>query len=96
MENIQNISICENGLYLEIEITESKDVRLLHFSPFPLNILELGTEEARRRFRIVEIQTTGEDQDDHHGSKYTGTLPGNRLKYIRHHDLRNEQGGSWK
>ncbi|BBI32739.1 glycoside hydrolase family 36 protein [Cohnella abietis] len=92
IQNTQNISICENGLYLDIEITESKDVRLLHFSPFPLKIQELGTEEARRRFRIVEIQTTGEDQDDHHGSKYTGTLPGNRLKYMSHNDLRNEQG----
>ncbi|MBP1996583.1 glycoside hydrolase family 36 protein [Paenibacillus eucommiae] len=87
-----NISICENGIYLEVEITESRDVRLLHLSPFPLNVQELDSEDARRKFRIVEIQVTGMDQDDHHGAKYTGTLPGNRLKYVCHTDRHNEYG----
>lgn len=87
-----NISINENGLYFEAEITESRDVRLLHFSPFPLASYELEAEEVRRKFRIVEIQATGLDQDDHHGSKYTGTLPGYRLKYVSHNDSRNSFG----
>jgi len=92
MKELLIISIHENGLYFEEEVTESRDVRLLHFSSLPLAPHEHETEEVRRRFRIVEIQATGLDQDDHHGSKYTGTLPGYRLKYVEHNDIRNSHG----
>ncbi len=92
MKQFANISIHENGLYFEAEVTDSRDVRLLHFSPFPPVADELEAEEVRRKFRIVEIQATGLNQDDHHGSKYTGTLPGYRLKYVTHHDGRNAHG----
>ncbi|RAV16406.1 glycoside hydrolase family 36 protein [Paenibacillus contaminans] len=92
MKELLNISINENGLYFEAEVTESREVRLLHFSPFPLAVHELEAEEVRRKFRIVEIQMTGLDQDDHHGSKYTGTMPGSRLKYVKHNDRRNSHG----
>lgn len=90
MNVLQNIVIHENGLYLNLEITADNDVRLLHFAPYPLQ--EPIEEEEKRRCRIVEVQFTGEDQDDHHGSKYSGTQPGYRLKYVSHNDIRNSLG----
>jgi alpha-galactosidase len=32
------------------------------------------------------------NQNDHHGSKHTGTCPGYLLKYVSHNDYRNGFG----
>ncbi|BBH18865.1 hypothetical protein Back11_02100 [Paenibacillus baekrokdamisoli] len=88
----QWIDIQENGIYMSVEITDSGDVRLLHLSTSPSDEGLLGTEEERSVRRIVELQVTGEDQNDHHASKYTGTMPGGRLKYVSHRDVRNDYG----
>jgi alpha-galactosidase len=85
------ITINENGLYLVIAINTAKDVRFLHFSPFPFR-RELLTEEQQQSCRMVEIHLTGENQDDNHGSKHTGTMPGKRLTYKIHRDYRTAQG----
>jgi alpha-galactosidase len=85
------ITINENGLNLVIAITETKDVRLLHFSPFSFN-LETITGEQQPKFRLAEIHVSGENQDDNHGSKHTGTMPGNRLRYKNHQDYRTDKG----
>lgn len=92
MEVLSWIRIYENGIYLEIQIAECGDVRLVHLSPFPANEDVRGTEEVRGTRRIVELQVTGEDRNDHHASKYTGTMPGGRLKYDCHRDFYNESG----
>ncbi|MFD0714295.1 glycoside hydrolase family 36 protein [Paenibacillus sp. GCM10027626] len=92
MAQQQMILIEENGIYMEIEVANDGDVRLLHCSSLPATGEQLGEEKARQRRRIVELQATGEDQDDHHGSKYTGTMPAGRLRYVRHHDFRNSYG----
>ncbi|MFC5404251.1 glycoside hydrolase family 36 protein [Cohnella soli] len=88
----QRINILENGISMIVEITEGGDVRLLHLSSLPADEGNLGIEEERRVRRIVELQVTGEDQNDHHASKYTGTMPGGRLKYVTHRDNRNDNG----
>jgi len=88
----QWIDVQENGIYLNIEITDSGDVRLLHFSASPSEEEGLKAEEERRVRRIVELQLTGEDQNDHHAAKYTGTMPGGRLTYVSHRDFRNSDG----
>ena len=77
----QWIEVQENGLYLTFEITESKDVRLLHFSSLPL-YEEASTwdEKKKSKFRLVELHVLGENQNDHHGSKHTGSMPGGRLQ----------------
>ena len=88
----QIISFKENGIYVVIEITENKDVRLLHFSALPFDKATLGDEKQQKYFRLVELQVSGEDQDDHHGSKHTGTMPGKRLVYRLHKDYHNHHG----
>ncbi len=85
------ISVAENGIHLVIEVTEAGDVRLLHFGPAAFDATVL-TGKDKQRFRLVELQLTGENQDDHHGSKHTGTMPGNRLRYQSHRDYRTAQG----
>ncbi len=88
---MNTISICENGLYLVVEITPDLDVRLLHFSVLEFEGARIP-ERQKAKFRLVEIQASGENQDDHHGCKHTGTVPGKSLKYKAHSDYRNESG----
>jgi alpha-galactosidase len=85
------ININENGLHLVIEVTEARDVRLLHFAAVPFHP-EMLTEKQRQKCRLVELQGTGENQDDNHGPKHTGTMPGNRLIYRGHRDYRTAPG----
>lgn len=85
---VQSIDICENGLYLRIDVCADGDVRLLHLSSRPCAFPASDT----RTHRLVQVQVAGENQHDHHGSKYTGTSPARRLKYDQHNDLRNAMG----
>ncbi|MDO8685639.1 MAG: alpha-galactosidase [Clostridiales bacterium] len=86
------ISVVENGINMVIEVDDNHDVRLLHFSPFSFDGGMTGNESFRKVYRAVELQVSGEDQDDHHGSKHIGTMPGNILKYVSHKDFRNNMG----
>ena len=86
------IQINENNIYITFEITEQKDVRLLNFSPFKYNSNSINTKKDKKWFRVVELQVTGENQDDHHGEKHTGTSPADRLKYKDFKDYNNEMG----
>lgn len=87
----KTIHINENGLYLVMEITEAKEVRFLHFSSMPYDE-HIIKEIDKKKFRLVELHMSGENQDDHHGSKHTGTMPGNRLVYKEDRDYMNEYG----
>lgn len=87
----QTIKIDENGLHVVINITPEGDVRLLHFGATPFEPATIR-ENEQHPFRLVEIQTTCENRDDHHGQKHTGTLPGKRLRYVSHTDTRNSAG----
>lgn len=82
------IDINHDGLFLLFEITEERFVRLLHFSSIPYENSELEL----KWYNPVEVQVTGENQDDHHGNKHTGTSPGNKLKYKEHRDYINKFG----
>lgn len=81
------IALQENGLYLEIAVTEDGDVRLSHLSSVP------QTGEGGKWHRLLEVQETGLNQNDHHGSKHTGTQPGSLFRY-RTHTVRRNQFGS--
>ncbi len=86
----QALSIHENGLFLEIEISPEGDVRLLHFSALPF---DAGPGKRQKRwYRLVQIQTSGENKPAHHGVKNAATLPGMRLVYRTHTDARNAAG----
>jgi alpha-galactosidase len=85
------ITIKENHLNLVFYVTEQQELRFLHFSALAFQedlLFNLNT----KRFRLVELQVTGENHEDHHGSKYTGTSPANRLRYHSHQDYRNSLG----
>lgn len=86
----QTITFVENNISLAIEVTADGDVRLMHLSPLPW---QGGVDEPQARWaRLVELQMTGENQLDHHGSKYTATSPARLLKYQAHRDVRTAIG----
>ncbi|CAM3477200.1 MULTISPECIES: glycoside hydrolase family 36 protein [Saccharibacillus] len=86
------IEIEENGLHVLLEVTESGDVRLLHMGLDRAEAAQSWPEKKRSKFRLTEIQASGENHDDHHGSKHTGTLPAKRLTFGRLADRRHAQG----
>ncbi|MGO4537679.1 alpha-galactosidase [Paenibacillus sp. 2TAB19] len=84
-------SIVENGLYLVFDVTESGDVRLMHFGSAPLDA-ELITDLQITGFRMLELQLTGEDRAEYHGRSHRASYPGLRMVYGGHEDSRNENG----
>ena len=67
------ISLVENGIYIEIEVTEDLDVRLLHIGSKEGALPE---GESAQKYRLVEIHETGMNQYVHHGSKHIGSCRG--------------------
>ncbi|PHV69617.1 alpha-galactosidase [Sporanaerobium hydrogeniformans] len=86
-----NINIFENGIYINIHITEDGDVYLLHIGSHPQPSQEID-ENFKKFYRLVEVHETGMNQNIHHGSKHTGTCPGYLLRYQNHIDYFNEYG----
>lgn len=86
------IHIEENDVNLVVEVTSEKDVRLLHCSALPFDAASWEGEKPAKWYRMLELQVTGENQNDHHGEKNTGTAPANRLTYREHKDYRNDHG----
>src|SRR5215217_4934054 len=86
------LTFFESGIHIALEVTDEGDTRLLHWSHQPYDPARIDGEKQVQWFRLVELQSTGEDQDDHHGIKYTGTLPAKRLRYVQTHDQRSTQG----
>lgn len=87
----KQITIEENDCRLVFEVLDHGSVAFLHCQCSSFSELDVN-ENQKDRFRLVEIQTAGEDQDDHHGSKYTGTLPGKRLQFRELKDTNEAQG----
>lgn len=85
-----DIHVIENEIVLDIHITEDKDVRLMHLGSKESEIKV--AEEIASKFRLVEVHETGRNQNDHHGSKHTGSNPGYLLKYYDHKDYKNNFG----
>ena len=84
------IDVSENGLYLVLEITEEKDVRLLHFGAEPLKV-DLS-DKKKPGFRLMELQLSGEDRDEYHGRTHRASYPGLRMTYDHHTDSANDTG----
>jgi alpha-galactosidase len=76
----------ENGLHVALDVSDEGDVRLLHFASVPFDPALVDGERQAQWFRLVEVQATGEDVDDHHGLKHTGSVPGKRLRYVATYD----------
>ncbi len=85
------IHIHENNIHVVFKITEDKSVYFFHCEVEEFNNDCIAAKQEKW-FRLVEVQFSGEDQDDHHGAKYTGTVPGKRLHFKEFKDSTNSQG----
>lgn len=81
----------ENGVNLVFLVTEKGEVFFVHCQKSGFEEKEIP-EDQLEGYRLVQLQAAGEDQDDHHGAKYTGTLPGCRLIFDSFLDERKENG----
>jgi len=84
------ISISENHIFLDIDITSKGDVRLLHLSSKPMD--NQIPDIQQRWYRLAEMQFSGFDQNDHHGSKHTGCNPSKSMTYLTHKEYRTAFG----
>lgn len=87
----QIIRIRENEIEMVFKVAEDGALYLLHCQRKPFRETDIA-QNQEDWYRLVEIQLAGENQDDHHGSKYTGTLPGRRLCYADQKDFHNGLG----
>ena len=81
----------ESGVFLALDVSEKGEVFFLHCQRRPF-AEESIVPEQKEWYRLVEIQAAGEDCDDHHACKYTGTLPGRRLVFTGLSDERTARG----
>jgi len=85
------LDFSQNGFYMIFEIDGENTVSLRHFSTQEREF-ERKAAKNLRSCRIVDIHCAGEDADDHHGYKHTGSSRSNTLKYVTHRYLENEKG----
>lgn len=87
----KRIQIEENGIYMMFEVTEENNVCLLHCNVIPYE--EDSIESYKKeKFSCVQLQLSGYNPDEHHGSKHSGSSHGQLLKYVGHTDIRNTFG----
>lgn len=89
---MDTIEIKENGLQIVIGIDSDKRVRLLHFSCNEIELSLLNKQVESKYYNIIEMQGSGFDIDDHHGSRYTNTSPGCLFKYHSHTIFKRKEG----
>ena len=90
---MKRIEIKENNLNMVYEITDENEIKLLHFSNLPFDENDINSCEGTASFRPVEVLLSGLNRPgERHGTKYTYTAPGYRLKYKDMKDYRNETG----
>ena len=86
------IDIHENQINIVLEIPDDMPLRLLHFSALPYDDAIIAREKIIAGFRLVELHATGENLEAHHGNKHVGTVPADKLRYVRHSDYHNDFG----
>lgn len=90
---MQRIVVNENKINMVFEITDEKQVRLLHFSALPFNESDIAAKTLQESFNLVEVNISGINRPyERHGNKYVVTAPGYRMKYFGHKDYRNNFG----
>lgn len=87
----ERIELEENGLYLVLEVTEEKDVRLLHFAARPYSEGAVP-EKHKPGYRLLELQLSGEDRAEYHGRTHRASYPGLRMIYAGYREERNSLG----
>ena len=90
---MKRCEIKENNIRLVWEVTDTNEIKLLHFSVLEFEEENLESESGVQSFYPVEILVSGQDRvGERHGSKYMQTAPGYRMKYVDFKDYRNEKG----
>lgn len=90
---MKRINITENGIRLVWEITDSNEMKLLHFSALDFEEKTLLPDTGSQSFYPLEILVSGQDRTgERHGHKYVQTAPGYRMKYCDFQDVKNEKG----
>ncbi len=88
----EDLVFYENGIHMVVSISDEKDVRLVHLAGVAHDPATWHGREQQKWYRMVECQVTGQNQNDHHGEKNTGTAPASRLRYLTHRDTRTQYG----
>ena len=90
---MKRIEMQENGIQLVWEITDTNEIKLLHFSALEFEEENMVSDTGTQSFYPVEILVSGQDRiGERHGHKYIQTSPGYRMKYKDFKDYRNERG----
>ncbi len=82
------LDFSQNGIQMIFEITDNNMVALKHFS----KNAPVSKNKNLKWCNIAEIHVCGENPDDHHGGKHTGTSQSTKLKYVSHSCIENEHG----
>lgn len=86
------IKVENSGLYFVADVNRDGKVRLIHFSTVPFEEAIYSPEKYNNYYTLLELHGTGEDINDHHGSRYTYTSPAAEMRYITHEQRENAQG----
>ena len=86
------IKIENGGLHFVVDTDSEGKVRLIHFSSVPFDEERYAPENYHKYYTLFELHCTGEDINDHHGSRYTYTSPAAEMRYVSHTLIENEQG----
>lgn len=90
---MKTIKIEENHIFIQWQIEDNGDLKLLHFSPLPFCEESIAPESIPERFQFIGMNLSGFDRPyERHGNSYVVTAPGYRMKYIEHEDTANAQG----
>lgn len=80
----------EKNINMLFEVTDEGQLLLLSFSNSKRQFSE--NDKAYNVCSAVAVHIAGENPDDHHGAKHTGTSCEKTLKYVKHSYYKNEQG----
>ncbi|MBR5152895.1 MAG: alpha-galactosidase [Clostridia bacterium] len=83
------LDFSQNGMTVIFEITDDNRVILKEFSK---NGAEQTKEKNYKWCAIADVHRTGENPDDHHGGKHTGTSGSFSLRYVEHKYTENQDG----
>lgn len=90
---MKTIKIEENHIFIQWQIEDNGDLKLLHFSPLPFCEESIAPESIPERFQFIGMNLSGFDRPyERHGNSYVVTAPGYRMKYIEHEKTANAQG----
>lgn len=83
------LDFSQNNINIVFQITEQNTVALKEFS---LAGFKSEAEKTLKWCSVADVQVCGENPDDHHGAKHTGTSGSFSLKYKSHNYYENSIG----